>query len=258
MHAADVRGDVDVDDVALAQRPVVADAVAHDLVHRRADRLREVLVVQRARVGAAFEIGVVGDLVEVVGGDARADGGADRVAHLGGHAAGVLQAGELVGVVDDLHRRTIGSGVAVAHVPGALDVVGNRARGSDPSGSQRFERCLELAVALLELPLRPAPAHVVASPSDHASTLGRPFAGSTPSRRCPHPSTNGRSEEEPLIRVAAATRVACGTRTDVWDSDRRVGLGRRLSGWEGMRGRGCACAPRWRGDSRRSGGPWRG
>ena len=39
VHAADVRGDVDLDDVAVLERAAVRDAVADDLVHARAQRL---------------------------------------------------------------------------------------------------------------------------------------------------------------------------------------------------------------------------
>ena len=39
VHAVDVGGDVDVDDVAVLEGPVVRDPVANHLVNRRADRL---------------------------------------------------------------------------------------------------------------------------------------------------------------------------------------------------------------------------
>ena len=41
MPAVDDQGDVDIDDVAVAQRLVVGDAVADDMVDRGADRLRD-------------------------------------------------------------------------------------------------------------------------------------------------------------------------------------------------------------------------
>ena len=44
--------DVEVDDVAVDERPVVGDAVADDLVDRGAQRLGEAVVVERARVAA--------------------------------------------------------------------------------------------------------------------------------------------------------------------------------------------------------------
>ena len=52
--------------------PVVGDAVADDLVDRGAQRLREAVVVERARVAAPGDAGLVADRVELVGGDARA------------------------------------------------------------------------------------------------------------------------------------------------------------------------------------------
>ena len=77
VHAVDVDGDVEVDDVALDERAVVGDAVADHFVHRRAHRLREVLVAERARVDAACDVRLVRDAVDLVGGDAGCDGGAD-------------------------------------------------------------------------------------------------------------------------------------------------------------------------------------
>ena len=72
VDAVEVDGDVEVDDVAVDQGAVVGDAVADDLVHRRAQRLGEAVVVERAGVGAPGQASVVGEGVEVVGGDARA------------------------------------------------------------------------------------------------------------------------------------------------------------------------------------------
>ena len=71
VHAVEEDRDVAVDDVAVEEHAVVGDAVADDLVHRRAQRLREALVVQRARVAAACDARFVADAVELVGGDAR-------------------------------------------------------------------------------------------------------------------------------------------------------------------------------------------
>ena len=72
VHAADERGDVDVDDVAVAQHGGVGDAVADDLVDRGAQRLGEAAVAERRRVGAVVDEELVPDAVQLVGGDARA------------------------------------------------------------------------------------------------------------------------------------------------------------------------------------------
>ena len=88
VDAVEVDRDVEVADVAVDERPVVGDAVADDLVHRRAQRLREAVVVERARVAAPVDAGLVADGVELVGGDARAHGGAGEGQHLGGGPAG--------------------------------------------------------------------------------------------------------------------------------------------------------------------------
>ena len=74
VHAVDVGGDVDVDDVAVLDHGRVGDAVADDLVERGAARLRESLVAQRRRVGAVVDHVLVGDAVEFVGGHAGRDG----------------------------------------------------------------------------------------------------------------------------------------------------------------------------------------
>ena len=74
VHAVDVGGDVDVDDVAVLDHGRVGDAVADDLVERRAAGLREALVAQRRRVGAVVDHVLVRDAVELVGGDAGRDG----------------------------------------------------------------------------------------------------------------------------------------------------------------------------------------
>ena len=73
VHAVDVGRDVDVDDVAVLERAGVGDAVADDLVDARAHRLREALVAEGRGVGAVVEHVLVGDGVELVGGDAGRD-----------------------------------------------------------------------------------------------------------------------------------------------------------------------------------------
>ena len=74
VHAVDVGGDVDVDDVAVLDHRRVRDAVADDLVQRRAAGLREALVAQRRRVGAVVDHVLVGDAVQLVGRHAGSDG----------------------------------------------------------------------------------------------------------------------------------------------------------------------------------------
>ncbi len=61
VHAVDVGRDVDVDDVAVFDHGRVGDAVADDLVQRRAARFGIALVAQRRRVGAVVDHVVVGD-----------------------------------------------------------------------------------------------------------------------------------------------------------------------------------------------------
>ena len=47
VYAADVGGDVDLDDVAVLQRASIGDAVADDLIDRRAARLGEPAIAKR-------------------------------------------------------------------------------------------------------------------------------------------------------------------------------------------------------------------
>src|SRR6202044_720732 len=69
VHAADIGGYVNVDDVAVADHGVVGDAVADDLVERGAERLRVAPVAQGGRVRPVGDQEIVPDLVQVVGGD---------------------------------------------------------------------------------------------------------------------------------------------------------------------------------------------
>ena len=86
------------------QRPVVGDAVADDLVDRRAERLGEGAVVERARVAAAADALVVAQGVELVGGDARCHRLPHRLQDLGRRPAGRPHA------LDDLGRAHVGPG----------------------------------------------------------------------------------------------------------------------------------------------------
>ena len=107
VDAADVRRDVDVDDVAVAQLGGVGDAVADHLVDRRAQRLGEALVAQRRGVGVVVEQELVADPVELVRGDAGGDVPADLGQRLRGDPAGDPHPLDRVGVLD------LGSGVAL-------------------------------------------------------------------------------------------------------------------------------------------------
>jgi hypothetical protein len=73
VDATDERGDVDVDDVAILERAVVGDAVTDDFVDAGAYRLREVAITQRRGIGAVVKHELVGDPIELIGGDAGCD-----------------------------------------------------------------------------------------------------------------------------------------------------------------------------------------
>ena len=126
VHAADVGGDVDVDDVPVVDQRVVGDPVADDLVQRSAQRLRVTAVAERAGVGAVADQEVVADLVQVVGRDARGHRRADRLQGLGGQLARHPHP------LDDLGRLDVrfpGPGVLAAHVLRPRDVRGNLTGG---------------------------------------------------------------------------------------------------------------------------------
>jgi len=75
--------DVDVDDVAVGQWSAVGDAVADDLVDRGAHRLGVAAVVERARIAAPNDGGLVDEGVDPVGGDAGLHGTAGLDEDLG-------------------------------------------------------------------------------------------------------------------------------------------------------------------------------
>lgn len=87
MNAVVVHGDVHVDDVAVGQSPTVGNAVTDHFIDRRAQRLGEPAIVERAGVTVAGDRGLVADAVELVGGDANLNCGAHLVEHLGGQPA---------------------------------------------------------------------------------------------------------------------------------------------------------------------------
>ena len=97
VDAVDVGRDVEVEDVAVLQHPGVGDAVADDLVRRRAHALREAVVVERRRVGVALDVQLVDVLVDLVGGDVRAHHLAGEAQDLGGDGAGPAHAGDDLG-----------------------------------------------------------------------------------------------------------------------------------------------------------------
>ncbi len=88
VHAVEVAGDVEVDDVAGAQNGRVWDAVADHFVDRGAHAFRVAVVVEWARVGAGFDGEVVHQDVDVVGGDTGLHELAGLSQDVGGESAG--------------------------------------------------------------------------------------------------------------------------------------------------------------------------
>ena len=83
-----MHGDVDVGDVAFAQRPLAGDAVADHVVGRDAQRLGVAAIEQAGGQGAVVEDELARQRVEVVGDHARADVRGQHVQALGGQPAG--------------------------------------------------------------------------------------------------------------------------------------------------------------------------
>ena len=150
--------DVAIDDVAVLQHAVVGDAVADDLVHRGAQRLREALVMQRARIAAVRDARFVTDVVELVGGDADANRVFELDQYLGtrrrpaarmrsanssggtaGTSAGASGAYGGRGISDGTGRSVKG---ARPHGPPARSVVARRGRGPPPGQLLLLRRLL--------------------------------------------------------------------------------------------------------------------
>ena len=100
VEAVELGGDVELDELALAQAARAGDAVHALVVDRDADRAGEVVVEDRARAGAVAGEDLGGDVVQLAGADAGADAAGELAQRLGDDAARGAQRGELLRVVD--------------------------------------------------------------------------------------------------------------------------------------------------------------
>ncbi len=98
--AVDDHGDVDVDDVALAQRLVAGDAVADHMVGRDADRLGVAAIAQAGRQGAVIEDELARQVVQAFGRHAGLDVGDQHIQAFGRQPAGDAHAFEVFGGVN--------------------------------------------------------------------------------------------------------------------------------------------------------------
>ena len=96
MYAVEEDGDVDIDDVAVAQLATVGDAMANDLVDRGADRLGEAAIVQWAGIPVTGKDLLVDPGIDCVGGDARRDHRASDHQHFSGGGASTVHSCNLV------------------------------------------------------------------------------------------------------------------------------------------------------------------
>ncbi|MCY1302898.1 hypothetical protein D9M70_525810 [compost metagenome] len=90
--AIDDIGDVDIDDVALAQRLVVGDAMTDDVIDRGTGGLGVAAVVQRRGQGAIVHAEFEDEAVDLVGGDARLNARNEFVEAARRHLAGLAHA----------------------------------------------------------------------------------------------------------------------------------------------------------------------
>merc|ERR1719235_840789 len=84
-----VNGDVEVDNVALFDRPHVRDTVADHLVRGYADGFRELVVIQRRRIALPLTTRVVDHAVKEIARDARPQRPRGEVQYLAAEAAGL-------------------------------------------------------------------------------------------------------------------------------------------------------------------------
>ncbi len=135
VDAADERGDVDVDDVAVLDHGGVGDAVADDLVQARAARLREAAVAQRRRVRVVVDEELVDHPVHLVRGHPGSDGRAAGLQRLRGDPAGHPHG------LDDLRwlhpRVRTAGGACLAHVLRTRDVRRDLAAGRERARGQQ-------------------------------------------------------------------------------------------------------------------------
>ena len=107
IHAAGVavpavqdHGDVNVHHIAVAQRLVFGDAVTHHMIDAGADGVAIAAIAQAGRGGAMGDDIVIGQLVNMGGGDAGLHLRHQHVQNLGGQPAGAAHAFEIGGLVD--------------------------------------------------------------------------------------------------------------------------------------------------------------
>ncbi len=141
VNAADVRGDVDIDNVTVGHNRVVRNAVADDLVQRCAERFRVTAVTKRARIGAVVDQELVADPVQFVGRHPGLDVPADLGQSLGRDPASDPHRRDGLGVLDiglaDLR-------VLLADVLRPPDLLGNLAHRRDPAGPQSGDHDLRV------------------------------------------------------------------------------------------------------------------
>src|SRR5690606_22729490 len=98
--AVDNKSDVDIHDVALAERLGTGNAVAHHVVYGGADRLREAAIVQSCRDCAVIHGKLEDELIELLGGHTRLYVRDQQIKRRGGELCGLMHGSKIFGPVE--------------------------------------------------------------------------------------------------------------------------------------------------------------
>ena len=134
-------GDVDIDDIAMAQRLGAGNAVADHVVDRSAQRVPVAAIEQRCRNRAVIEGVLPGQIVQMFRGDTRGDFAGQHVQNFRRQAPGLAHAGKTLRSMQlDTPVPRGGSGGLVGH-----DVIGSRQIQCPPEthiykSARRWER----------------------------------------------------------------------------------------------------------------------
>ena len=183
VRAVEVHGHVDVHDVTGAQRAAVGNPVADDLVHRRADGLREGAVAEGAGVGAPVEHLGVDNRVDGVCGNAWRHVPAGDDQHLCSGRARAAHGVDLRRRTHRSHARRPGFAAGVADVRRAGDPAGHRTRRTHDARLHRRDTQLRSPLALRHSPTPPRSAAPLPPRPNR-----RPDRGSPQDRRYPGPA----------------------------------------------------------------------
>ena len=139
VHAVQVRGHIQVEDIAVLQHRGVRNTVADDLVQGGAHGLRVAAVIHGGGVRAVVANVLVDQHVNLVGGGA---GHANLGCFNDGACRDLAGCANPLNFLGGVHVRVVTLvGGGLTHVLGANNVRGDRAHGGDASGGQATDGC---------------------------------------------------------------------------------------------------------------------